>query len=244
MICCILLITHLLADFTFQPAVLAEKKKESFLYLLLHSLIYLAAFTAACFLFIDRRYAWLTVLLISLLHFSIDWLRKVLESKFNGNAFVFAFFIGDQILHAAVLFTVCSILALNIHGNAFYESAASGNSFQNIVLCILLFAIILDPTAVFIKKLFQFLSGTPSCENKKENLRVGTIIGKLERIITAILVLCGQYGVIGLVLTAKSIARFKQLDDKAFAERYLVGTLASLAIALAASIFIKNYLCR
>lgn len=94
------------------------------------------------------------------------------------------------------------------------------------------------------KKLFQFLSGTPSCENKKENLRVGTIIGKLERIITAILVLCGQYGVIGLVLTAKSIARFKQLDDKAFAERYLVGTLASLAIALAASIFIKNYLCR
>lgn len=32
-------------------------------------------------------------------------------------------------------------------------------------------------------------------------------------------------------LAAKSIARFKELEDRAFAEYYLVGTLMSVAVA-------------
>ena len=42
----------------------------------------------------------------------------------------------------------------------------------------------------------------------------------------------GQLGAIGFVLAAKSLARFKQLDDRDFAEKYLVGTLLSVLIAL------------
>ena len=72
--------------------------------------------------------------------------------------------------------------------------------------------------------------------------RVGSVIGQLERMIIAILLLCGQYGSIGLVLTAKSIARFKQLNDKTFAEQYLIGTLISLAIALVATMAVKYFL--
>jgi hypothetical protein len=72
--------------------------------------------------------------------------------------------------------------------------------------------------------------------------RVGSVIGQLERMIIAILLLCGQYSAIGLVLTAKSIARFKQLEDKTFAEQYLIGTLISLAIALVATMAVKYFL--
>jgi hypothetical protein len=42
----------------------------------------------------------------------------------------------------------------------------------------------------------------------------------------------GQLGAIGFVLAAKSLARFNQLNDKSFAEKYLVGTLLSVVIAL------------
>ena len=44
--------------------------------------------------------------------------------------------------------------------------------------------------------------------------------------------LTGQVSAIGFVLTAKSIARFKQFEAQGFAERYLVGTLASTAFAI------------
>ena len=42
------------------------------------------------------------------------------------------------------------------------------------------------------------------------------------------------------VLTAKSVALYKQLEDKKFAEKYLVGTLFSATIAIAC-IGIYNY---
>ncbi|HOO28849.1 MAG TPA: hypothetical protein PLU43_10330 [Lachnospiraceae bacterium] len=77
---------------------------------------------------------------------------------------------------------------------------------------------------------------------EKDNLRTGRIIGKLERVIIAILVLCNQFAAIGFVLTAKSIARFKQLEDKEFAEKYLIGTLASVLIALIAAIVLRQAL--
>ena len=47
------------------------------------------------------------------------------------------------------------------------------------------------------------------------------------------LVLAGAEAAIGLVVAAKTLARFKQLDDRQFAEYYLLGTLASVSVALA-----------
>jgi len=47
------------------------------------------------------------------------------------------------------------------------------------------------------------------------------------------LVFYGQWAAAVLLLTAKSIARFEELKDRRFAEYYLVGTLASLLVAVA-----------
>jgi len=60
----------------------------------------------------------------------------------------------------------------------------------------------------------------------------GRAIGVLERAIALTLVLLSQYGALGLVVAAKSLARFKALEDRDFAEYFLIGTLASLLIAV------------
>ena len=60
----------------------------------------------------------------------------------------------------------------------------------------------------------------------------GRAIGVLERAIALTLVLLNQYGALGLVVAAKSLARFKALEDRDFAEYFLIGTLASLLLAL------------
>ena len=51
-----------------------------------------------------------------------------------------------------------------------------------------------------------------------------------------------QFGLIGFVLTAKSIARFKQMEDKNFAEKYLIGTLTSFLIVLITILILKGLL--
>lgn len=67
----------------------------------------------------------------------------------------------------------------------------------------------------------------------------GRAIGALERALTLTLVLLGQYTAIGLIIAAKSLARFKALEDREFAEYFLVGTLASLLLALLVGVGIR-----
>lgn len=65
----------------------------------------------------------------------------------------------------------------------------------------------------------------------------GAIIGILERIFTLTLVLIGQYTALGLIFTAKSVARFEELKNRKFAEYYLIGTLSSILFAMLIGIF-------
>lgn len=62
--------------------------------------------------------------------------------------------------------------------------------------------------------------------------RVGATIGVLERLLIVTFVLTGSEAAIGFVVAAKTLARFRQLDDRDFAEYYLLGTLASVSVAI------------
>lgn len=66
------------------------------------------------------------------------------------------------------------------------------------------------------------------------------MIGILERLLVCTFALLGEFGAIAFVITAKSIARYgKMKDDKVFAEIYLVGTLASVAGAIAVPLVVR-----
>lgn len=67
----------------------------------------------------------------------------------------------------------------------------------------------------------------------------GRTIGVLERALALTLVLLGQYGALGLIVAAKALARFKALEDRDFAEYFLIGTLASLLLALLGGVGLK-----
>jgi hypothetical protein len=72
-------------------------------------------------------------------------------------------------------------------------------------------------------------SAARASDNKQN---AGEAIGILERIIILTLVLQKNYAVIGLVIAGKTIARYKKLEEKDFAEYYLIGTFTSLIAAL------------
>lgn len=60
----------------------------------------------------------------------------------------------------------------------------------------------------------------------------GRIIGWLERSILAIGILSHRWEVLAAVIALKSVARFKDLDDRKFAEYFLVGSLFSVLWAI------------
>jgi hypothetical protein len=84
----------------------------------------------------------------------------------------------------------------------------------------------------------QALSATPAAEavparrSVASPAKVGATIGIIERLLIVTLMLTNAQAAVGLVVAAKTIARFKQLDDRLFAEYYLLGTLASVSVAV------------
>jgi hypothetical protein len=68
------------------------------------------------------------------------------------------------------------------------------------------------------------------------------LIGVLERALLLTLWITGNTGGVAIVLTAKSIARFKEFDNKDFAEYYLIGTLTSTLIAILGGLFVQVFL--
>ena len=66
--------------------------------------------------------------------------------------------------------------------------------------------------------------------------RIGATIGALERLLIVTFVLVNAIAAVGFVIAAKTLARFKQLDDRGFAEYYLLGTLASASVAIGSAL--------
>lgn len=240
MLLMILLIGHMIADFYLQSSNMAENKQKSTRVLMVHSGIYLLVFAIIDFVFMHPQIAIWTTLIIASAHLFIDLIRIKIDNNFKNYKVSFLTFIIDQILHLATIIVTYYSLNLSININSVCSNCKSYPNFNKIVMYGLLFVFLLEPVAVLVKKTFAFLFKEETNNNLGNN--AGSTIGKLERVITAILLLCNQYSVIGLVLTAKSIARFKQLEERDFAEKYLVGTLLSLSISLISTIIIKNIL--
>jgi hypothetical protein len=70
-------------------------------------------------------------------------------------------------------------------------------------------------------------------EDPKPNHKAGRIIGILERLILAVGILVQSWEVLAAVIALKTVARFQELDQREFAEYFLVGSLFSILWALA-----------
>ncbi|MFD1067847.1 DUF3307 domain-containing protein [Oceanobacillus locisalsi] len=70
----------------------------------------------------------------------------------------------------------------------------------------------------------------------------GKLIGYLERLLVILLTAVGAYPSIAFIIAAKSIARFKQLDDRNWAEYFLLGTLSSIFLGLVLGLIVQGVL--
>lgn len=241
----ILVLGHVIGDFYLQNNKIAERKKKSKKYLLLHCGLYSTMMYFPIWILNKsiEKTLWI-VFFIALSHLVIDWNKVKYDKKFSEYEHII--FVLDQIIHLFILFII-----FYVEKNEGYIQLREcwminiWNVDINAIRAVLAILICCKPSAILISLIFKRIPNTVEIADKdqdnpdigNESIKIGSWIGILEREIILILGLMGQYGAIGFVLTAKSVARFNQLEKKAFAEKYLVGTLLSALIALACSVF-------
>ena len=162
----------------------------------------------------------LWALMIAVSHFAID------AVKIHCPKGLWSFVI-DQLFHLSILAAISTIyettkeLPLQIIDNP------SSFSTPLLILAILL---CIKPANILIKLILEKyqVGESASCDNIKN---AGALIGNLERLLTIVFVMLGQFEAIGFIVAAKSILRFKDTDT-AKTEYVLAGTFLSFGIAI------------
>ncbi len=137
-------------------------------------------------------------------------------------------YIVDQLLHILVIVFVFLYLEtkwITKSGFVLIENNILDFVLENIKYVFALFLVgsFFNVTFKVLTKKYKPDSETPSSSSK-----AGALVGTLERVLILLVLLGGNYTAIGYIIAAKSIARFGKMQDKDFAEYYLIGTLSSL----------------
>lgn len=247
MIYFVMLILHMLADFYIQTDSIVKKKKEKLSGLFIHSLIYAVVFfiptTIISIVYRVPTFIY-AALVVTISHFIIDCIKSFVENKLKDNKYSMILYLADQFIHIGILYFSYVIFGLEKYSkNVILYILNKSTNLNNILIYSLMVIILLKPISIFVKKCLSVFNVSEE-DVDKENTNLensGKAIGYFERILTMILILAQQYSLLGLVFTAKSIARFKDLKN-GFAERYLIGTLASFIVSLVTILVLDSFL--
>lgn len=235
----ILIIAHLLADFYLQTEAIAKNKGEKFRYLLLHAVIYAATLYLGAILSVHPLRAILPMAVVSLAHFAIDWLKIVTDRHLNTPRTHLYSFCIDQLVHIAIIL-IAYFGRLRFSSPAPWWPSLNGSPLlHEYIIYALIVLLCLKPPAILISRLLACFE--PKDSEPQSPDKGGYLIGLLERLIVAILIINGHVGEIAFVLTAKSVARFKEFEKSGFAEKFLIGTMASISFALAVSLLLMRF---
>ena len=220
------LLAHLVSDFYLQTEKSCKSKADNAFksrHLYIHALI-----TFACaWLFSLTVGYWWAALLIAALHLIIDGLKSVCKNL-KG-----AFFI-DQLLHVAVI-----VAAVMLFNKVSTIALPTWLPEANVLLWVVAFVFCLRPANFFIQNIFKEAKISIPDSGKEQSLpNAGRVIGNVERMLTLVFVMLGQYEAIGFLLAAKSLLRFRETDTVK-SEYVLVGTLLSFGIAILIGVAVK-----
>ena len=228
---------HLLGDFYFQSNQTASEKDVNPKVMLKHCMLYGFIQIVLTLPFICLQLV-VAATVLSLLHAFVDSMKALYLKSHNRSKSVFLL---DQFAHILCLSVVSFFLSwqeVNLW-NAEWTSLVMENVNINVMAVLSWITLLLlnyKPASIVISKL---LAGLKPLDEEESSSNAGRWIGLLERLIMMVFIALNQYSAIGLVLTAKSIARYDKISkSQPFAEYYLLGTLLSTLIVVVSTLLI------
>ena len=222
-----LLLAHLVGDFVLQTDSLCKQKREKkagspFLYV--HAMVVSLLSVLAQW----NLKLWYVALTIGISHLLIDLVKAYCK---KDNVWVFVI---DQVLHILVLIVAAWLCVNQLDWIAPDWLSQPVHKAESITAAALL---CWKPANLFIKEILKYNQVTFPADDSS-NFHAGKLIGTIERWLILVFILLGSYEVIGFLIAAKSIIRFRN-DDRIVTEYFLAGTLLSIAIAVACGLLVK-----
>ena len=234
-------LAHLLTDFVFQShRMVARKRSGELAPYLIHGLIhYLASIGVLSFFVKGSILSPLThvvLLVLSLVHLVIDFLKVRLTERrvLHDGSFTYVF---DQLLHFLTIFAAALLLSPSSALREFPVVVDVIRAAPTRFIAVpVVYILVVFGGGYFIRFVTRSLAEglkTGSPEKSSEQLQnAGLYIGWLERFLVLTALLLQSPVTVGLMLTAKSIARYPEFRSERFAEYFLIGTLLSVSVAL------------
>lgn len=219
----ILFILHVVGDFYLQSDKVAKKKENLNTFMQIHFVLYSIPF-ALLFIYFKIDVSYLIIIILS--HLLIDVYSVKLKYKYKEKECLI--FCSDQFIHIVIIFLCSSYMNLPIMLSI------------KTLISILAILILIKPTSVLISLTFEVIFKE---EKSNSELKIGTYIGYLERIIIFLLCILNSISTIGFVIAAKTLVRYKDINNNEnhFQEKYLIGTLLSTIGALCCFTLIKLF---
>lgn len=238
-----LFVAHLFGDFFLQCKGFCEKKRDENCRgwrVYVHSLVIGLLSWAVVW---DAE-AWWLALLLGCSHLVVDVAKCAVEKKmlaWKAGRFLLISFCVDQLIHLALIVVFASVW---LKCNGWSEFAwVTGNAKWLLTAVALLSAS--KPANILVNLILRLCKVTDSAKDVSDgehgSFHSGALIGTLERALTIVFVVLGQYEAIGFLLAAKSILRFSETskgDEKS--EYVLTGTFLSLTIAVALGLLVTK----
>lgn len=238
----VLVVAHLLGDFYFQSERVAAGKNRRAGSFIIHIIVYWGACLLAMASFWGNG-AFAVSLAVAGAHLAVDLTKVAVvhsigriagRSRDSDGAIGRKAYVVDQVAHAACLVVVAYVATFR-YGFILRPTVAVATVTGNIgmdwtkTLALVTMALFVGkPSNVTVRMLLADYRPTVEGEDSSTVQRSGRFIGTLERLILLVFLCLHQVAAMGLVLTAKSIARYDMIArNKAFAEYYLLGTLLS-----------------
>ncbi|MBI3662722.1 MAG: DUF3307 domain-containing protein [Acidobacteria bacterium] len=238
-----LYLAHLVGDFVFQSdRIVSQKKKGELGGYLRHAAVhYGAILSIACVLWP----AWLVsvsfqavVLSLTVIHLLVDWGKISLTERGKISDNLNSFLI-DQILHFATVFVAAWLIVGTPLSEIFTQLAGLRAHEEMVLLLLVVYTAVIFGGGYLVrymtKPLLQGSALIPG-ESTDQLRNAGMYIGWLERFLVLTALLLQSPATVGLILTAKSIARYPELKSVRFAEYFLIGTLLSISTAIGGAI--------
>lgn len=236
----LLLLTHLLADFYWQPLSWVQERARLHARspkLRLHVAVHMAGSFAVILLW-QQSYGWssqtaqalVLTALIGLSHFLIDSIKSYFPASSRA-------FLLDQLAHCSVL-----LLLWSSYCQQWSWLQSPWWLASELWLTVLLYLLILHPASYLIALVLD--KTCPRMHAGSGGLQAaGHLIGMLERVLIVSFVMADELAAVGFLLAAKSIFRFGDLQNRQqlqLTEYVLLGSLLSCSLSFIAGMALRT----
>lgn len=209
------------------------------------SILKMASLPLISLLFMEVNIAWVILLIYLLLYpLAMIYMERSVETLYRNRLL-------SLLMHIIIIGAIFSPL-LNAEMDRslvdfLYES---GNYVTDSVfsMLILLFGglLVMNEMNIVLRYSMKLLKLDPIGKTDEtitdQQYNTGRVIGMLERIFIYLFAIAGQYAAIGFILTAKGVVRYKEFENRTFAEYVLIGTLLSALLALLTALMLKGFI--